>query len=469
MKKLTPLIAIALLLSIQSSAQKKQTKQPSVTKIELSSAKWTYQEGKVEFTNYKGRPAMKIAQRSGPVVLKDVVFKDGTIEYDVEPVVPEFAESVYFHRKDEKEQEIVYLRVPKIDNPFANEGIQYCPYFNGVNMWDMYPQYQAPAPAKAGEWNHIKLVISGKQMHVFVNGALTLEIPKLEGRETEGSIAFEGSSYISNVDIKPGETERLSPEEGADLTKHEANYIRKWSVTQPALLPSGTEPTTVNGLPANESFTGKAEAERGGLINLTRQFGGNEKRRIIWLKTTITAKEPVKTRLQLGFSDEIWLYLNDQITYTDKNIFPQNMKKYPDGRISASNGSVEIKLKQGTNDLMIGVANDFYGWGMIARLESTDEITGIEAYKAPVKIAIENIDLYTGVYATKDNSLKLTFTKKGDDLISQVNNREDQILLTYAGNHIFKVERMGVELKFIPADKKVILKENGNETELLKQ
>ena len=55
MKKLTPLIAIALILSIQSSAQKKQTKQPSVTKIELSSTNWTYQEGKVEFANYKGR------------------------------------------------------------------------------------------------------------------------------------------------------------------------------------------------------------------------------------------------------------------------------------------------------------------------------------------------------------------------------------------------------------------------------
>lgn len=468
MKKIIPFIALAL-LSLQSSAQKKQTKQPSVTKIELSATKWAYQEGKVEFISYKERPAMKIAQRSGQVVLKDVVFRDGTIEYDVEPVLPEFAESIYFHRKDQKEQEIVYLRVAKIGNPFANEGIQYCPYFNSVNMWDMYPQYQAPAPAKAGQWNHIKLVISGKQMHVFVNGELTLQIPKLEGRESEGSIAFEGSSYISNVEIKPGETEGLSPDEGADLTKHEGNYIRKWSVTQPAFLEAGKEPTTAIELPKSESFTGKAEAERGGLINLTRQFGGNEKRRIVWLKTTITTKEPVKTNLQLGFSDEIWLYLNDQITYTDKNIFAQNMKKYPDGRISVSNGSVEIKLKEGANDLMIGVANDFYGWGIIARLASIDGITGIEAYKAPAKIAIENIDLYTGLYATKDGALKLNFTKIDGDLIVQVNNRE-QIPVSYAGNHIFRVERMGVQLTFVPGDKKVLLKENNNdEIELLRQ
>ncbi|MEJ0104519.1 MAG: hypothetical protein WDO19_19010 [Bacteroidota bacterium] len=132
------------------------------------------------------------------------------------------------------------------------------------------------------------------------------------------------------------------------------------------------------------------------------------------------------------------------------------------------NGSVDLKLRQGANDLLIGVANDFYGWGLIARLESTEGIAGIEAYKAPVKIAVENIELYPGVYATKDGSLKLTFTKKDDDLIVQVNNR-DQVPLTYAGNHLFKAERMGVELKFIPGDKKVILKENNNETELLRQ
>ncbi len=392
MKKIIPFIVLALVLSAQSSAQKKQTKTASSTKIELSPGKWAFQEGKVEFTSYKDRPAMKLAQRSGQVVLKDLIFKDGTIEYDVEPVLAEFADAIYFHRKDEKEQEIFYLRVAKIGNPFSNDGIQYCPYFDGVNMWDMYPQYQAPAPAKAGEWNHIKLVISGKQMHVFVNGELILEIPKLEGRETAGSIAFEGSSYISNLEIKPGETEGLSPEDGADITKHEANYIRKWSVTKPALLAPGTEPTTAIEFPKNESFIEKAEAEREGLINLTRQFGGNEKRRIVWLKTTITAKEPVKTNLQLGFSDEIWVYLNDQITYTDKNIFLQNMKKYPDGRISVQNGSVDLKLRQGANDLLIGVANDFYGWGLIARLESTEGIAGIEAYKAPVKIAVENIE-----------------------------------------------------------------------------
>jgi hypothetical protein len=335
-------------------------------------------------------------------------------------------------------------------------------------MWDMYPQYQAPAPAKAGEWNHMKLVISGKQMHVFVNGELTLAIPKLEGREAEGGIAFEGSSYISNVEIKPGETEGLSPEEGVDLTKHEANYIRKWSITQPTYLAPGTEPTTAIEFPKYESFTEKIESERAGLVNLTRQFGGNEKRRIVWLKTTITAKEPVKTNLHLGFSDEVWLYLNDQITYTDKNIFQQNMKKYPDGRISVANGHVELKLRQGANDLLIGISNNFYGWGIIARLESIESITSIESYKAPDKIAIENIGQYSGVYAAKDGAVKLIFTEKNGELIGQAGS--DELLpLTYIGHDSFKIERLGIELRFKPSEKKIIVKQNGGEREYLKE
>lgn len=468
MKKLIPLLAMLLAISFQSSAQKKQTKATVTGKVILSREKWTFKEGKVAFVEYKGRPAMKISQGSGQVVLKDVVFKDGTIEYDVDPDAKEFAAAIYFHRRDEKEQEIVYLRVARIGNKLANEAIQYCPYFDGVNMWDMYPQYQTPAPAKSGEWNRIKLVIAGKQMRVFVNNQPVMDVPKLEGRETEGSISFEGVSYISNVEIKPGETEGLSPAEGFDLTKYEANYIRNWSVTPPSFLPAGTEPTTTTSFPKNESFSEKIEAERYGLVNLTRRFGGDPKRRLIWLKATITTKEPVKTNLQLGFSDEIWLFLNDQITYTDKNIFPQNMKKYPGGRISIQNGFAMLNLKQGENQLLIGVANDFYGWGIMARLESTDGILSIEPYNAPAKIAIENISQYPGVYALKDGSYKITITENNGELVGQGTN-QDPLPLTYAGKDLFKIDRVGVELQFKPADKKIILKQNGAEMEFVKE
>ncbi|MCX2680519.1 hypothetical protein OOZ15_11255 [Galbibacter sp. EGI 63066] len=467
MKKIIAIVVLLLGIAFQSYPQKKQTKSATETVVELTPKKWGFKEGKVAFLKYKGRDVMKINSESGYVVLKDFIFKDGIIEYDIEPILPTFALAVYFHRKDEKEQEIVYLRAPKIGNPYANEGIQYCPYLDGVNMWDMYPQYQAPSNAKQGQWNHVKLVISGKQMNVFVNNKLVLGIPELEGRETEGGIAFTGSSYISHLKIKPGETEGLSPSEGTDLTRHESNYIRNWSITQASELPTGTEPTTLLSIPKNETFTEKIDAERNGLVNLTRHFGNSDKRRLAWLKATIITKKPIKTNLQLGFSDEIWVYLNDKITYTDKNIFPQNMKKYPNGRISVQNGSTELNLKQGKNELLIGVANDFYGWGIITRLENTKGVEEITAYKAPPKIAIENIKQYIGTYATSDKSSKLIFTQSNGDLTVQMSG-QPPILLSHLGNNLFEVG-LGIELQFDSQTKHVILKENGFDLEYTKE
>jgi hypothetical protein len=466
MKNLICLLIALSALTFQAFAQKKQTKLPAQQDF-IAKEKWAFQEGKVEFLDYKNRRSMKLSQQSGQVVLKDVVFKDGTIEFDVEPVATEFANSIYFHRKDQKEQEIVYLRVQRLGN-FMNEGIQYCPYFDGVNMWDMYPQYQAPASAKAGEWNHMKLIISGKQMNVFVNNKPVLQIPKLEGRESEGSIAFEGASYISNIEIRPGETEGLSPFEGVDLTRHEANYIRSWAVTPPTFLPIGTEPTAALDFPKSESFAGKLQSETAGLVSLTRQFGSSEKRRVVWLRSTISTKEAFKTDLQLGFSDEVWVYFNNQLTYVDKNLFAQNMKKYPAGRTSIQNARVSLNLKQGENDLLIAVANDFYGWGLMARLESIDGVTAIEAYNAPAKISIENIQQYPGIYSAESIGRKITISQKDDELIAQVNNQE-AVPLSYRGNNIFRIEKFGADLIFKSDEKKLIFKQNTNETEFVRQ
>ncbi|KKO89593.1 hypothetical protein AAW12_18345 [Sphingobacterium sp. Ag1] len=467
MKKIFLTLAFIWVILLQSYTQEKNSKASISKSIPLSAEQWSFQHGKVDFLNFKGRKAMKIAPASGPVVIKDLIFKDGTIEYDVIPSKTEFASAIYFHRKNEKEQEIVYLRVPKMANPFANEGIQYCPILDGVNMWDIYPQYQAPAAAKTEEWNHIKLVISGVQMQVFVNNSLRLTVPKLEGRENTGSIAFDGDAYISNIEIKPNEIENLPQAEGVDLTRHEANYIRSWSITQPTTLEEGREPTTFRDLPKDEAFTEKIATERYGLVNLTRRFGSAEKRRIIWLKTIITAQEPTLANLQLGFSDEIWLYLNDQITYTDKNIFRQNMKRYPDGRISVQNGNTRLKLKKGENQLLIGVSNDFYGWGLMARLENMENITAIEPYEVK-KRAIEHIERYLGTYAAEISpAFKLTFVQKDSMLILEASSQEN-VALDYLGNDLFKMG-LGIELQFTPDLKQVVRKENGFEMKFIKE
>ena len=85
-------------LSTMGLAQKKKPaeKTPAEITIPLKAENWSFREGKVEFTTYKNTPAMKILPEAGMVVLKNFDFRDGTIEFDHEPLHPNFA-SFYFH------------------------------------------------------------------------------------------------------------------------------------------------------------------------------------------------------------------------------------------------------------------------------------------------------------------------------------------------------------------------------------
>ncbi len=387
MKKL---FFVLLCLGTAAFAQKNKTKAqnpappPVDYNISLSPEKWEFKEGKVEFFDKNGVKAMRIIQgNQGAVKLKDMVFKDGTIEFDFEPASPMTlgsSPSVYFRGNPQKNDvEIFYIRA-RPNRPTANDAIQYTPIIGGVNMWDMYPEYQGPAFFEADKTNHLKMVISGQQMRVYVNDMTkpALQIPKLEGNTTEGILALDGGMVVTNLVIKPNEVEGLPTFPAPDLTDHDVQFIRNWTSTKPADLPAGNEVNT-NQIPKPEDFTEALAAERQGLMNLSRKFGGNNTRKVVWLRARIKVAENQKNVLQMGFSDEVWVFLNKQMVYVDKNLYLQaSMRKYPEGRISIQNTKFGLNLKQGENELLIAVANDFYGWGIIARLE---QMEGVEFLK----------------------------------------------------------------------------------------
>jgi len=464
MYKVTFLV-ILMIAAAPLIAQKSKPRTSGEIRVPMTASSWQFDEGSVEFLTYKNTPVMKIAKGNKKATIRDLTFSDGIIEFDVEPILPGFAQSIYFHRKDDKEQEIVYLRLGTIGNKLANEGIQYTPYFGGVNMWDMYPQYQGPAPIQKESWNHLKLVISGKQMKVYMNRQPkpVLWIPKLEGNLSEGSIAFEGTSYIANVVVRPNETEGLPNTEGPDLTDHDANYLRVWVMSKPADLPTGSE-ATISAQPSPDQFTDSIRSEREGFVNLTRKFGANESRKVIWLKTRITTKQAVKTKLQLGFSDEVWVFLNSQTVYVDKNLYPQNMRKYPNGRMSVDNASINLSLKEGDNDLMIAVANDFYGWGIVARLESTESVVEVDnvqdILETAKQVATLNPEIYEGVYSSPDLPVRLTFTSKASRLLVQ-GTGPTRSELQALGNHTFQFAAEGAMFEFKPEDRRMTLRQGG--------
>jgi hypothetical protein len=375
-KAMTRLTSIFLLLAFATTCFAQKQKQNPNTEIRptFTKEKWTHRSGKVEFLG----TSMKVAGDAGKVILKDIQFANGTIEFDATPLnaANSFFVGIYFRHRDSLESECVYLRVGKKNSLKENDAIQYAPVLQGNLIWDVMGHYQGPARIYNDKPNHMKLVIAGNQMKVYVNDLKTpsLEIPILEGNTRTGSIALEGYVEFANLVIKPNATEGLSFARGADLTNHDANYIRKWNVSEPQPFADGKELGGEH-LPTDKTVWDTISAERRGFINLSRRYGFDRSgRRMVWLKMKIVSEKEHKNKLELGFSDDVWVVINGRLLYMDKNMYQHPIRKYPAGRISIENTSFDLPLKQGDNELLICITNDFYGWGIIARLRSLEGI-----------------------------------------------------------------------------------------------
>ena len=377
MKKSVFVLLSTLMVSISLIGQTRQINNTEVIKIPMKASQWEFQAGKVEFITHKGVPAMKMLENSGYTIPKDVLFENGTIEFDLELIAGSFV-GMSFRRQSGDESEYFYLRPYRAGNPMGEDAAQYAPIIKGVNLWDMLYEYQGPADIKKTGWNHIKLVVSGRQLLVYVNNMdqPTLAIPELLGNIQQGGLSFNGNIILANIEIKPNEVEGLAAMADPDPTRHDLRYLRKWQVTKPVLFPFGKDIINED-LPNETTKWEPITAERLGLVNLTRVYGKaeNNKRRLVWLKTTITAEQDQRVRLDLGFSDEVWVIINQGLLHIDKNYYNSPIMKAPKGRCSVENTNFEIPLRKGENELLIGVANSFFGWGIIARLAKLDGLT----------------------------------------------------------------------------------------------
>lgn len=342
------------------------------TKELLRAENWEFKPGAVEFG---GVSMMKILEGNELIRLKTVDFSDGTIEYDYLPGEKVFA-SMYFRWKDKEESECFYFRMEQAGHPQAMQAIQYAPIIKGVNLWNLMGYYQGNANFQAGVPIHVKLVVSGKQMRIYVNGAdrPAMEIPRLEGNNDHGSIVFQGQAVISHLTVRPGQVEGLAAAEGIDPTANDPRYIRHWQMTEPDSIP-GPVDFSYNLIPDSAKVWKPIVAERRGIVNLTRLYGLGKGHRIVWLRATIHSEEARECLLRLGFLNEVWVFINGQLLYVDKNFFGEPIAKQA-GRLAIENGLLRLPLRVGDNELMIGVgSNNFYGWGIAARV---DEMRGIE-------------------------------------------------------------------------------------------
>lgn len=381
-------IILALLLgqTFTVMAQMHHAKEDKIIKIPFEPSRFDTSQRKTTFMTYEGMKVMKISEsptrQTKPVTLKNFNFTNGTIEFDARLADGSFLNTIgiNFHQKDIFNFESLYLRTQPDEHELRNDAIQYAPYIHGVNLWDIMKPYRGYAVIHNEGWNHFKLVISGFQMLVYINSYQpTLKVPRLEGDFYSGALSFDGNAIFANLVVKLDVTENLSPSEGLDWTDNDPAYIRKWEVTNPLYLSKNQE-LTIEDLPKDTTAWQSIVAERHSLINLSRKFQGPEftsypiSRRYVWLKTTIHSNLKQNVKMQLGFNKEVYLFINRNLLYVDKNEAGKSFQKFPGGLLDIANTAVVLPLKEGDNELLIGIAVKDYAWGIVARMESLRQI-----------------------------------------------------------------------------------------------
>ena len=345
--------------------------------IPMRADNWIARSGAIEFEG----GSMKMAGGNGLVILKGVDFSDGVIEFDLLPAEKQFS-SMYFRYKDSLESECFYFRMDRMGQPQA---IQYTPIMGGVNCWNLFDNYQNSAEWRPNMPIHAKLVVAGPRLRVYLNGSAepAMDVPRLEGNVTHGAICFEGKGTLSNLVVRNGQTEGLAAAEGFDPVANDPHYIRHWWATEPKLVQQDgkydleTQAADFNSglMPDSQTVWKPVGVERRGLVNLTRLYPEkNFVRRVIFLKTTLHTDEAKTCQIKLGFLNEVWVWLNGQWLYIDKNYYGTPIAKQR-GRISIDNTTLTVPLEKGDNQLMIGVGGGFYGWGIMARVEELEGIT----------------------------------------------------------------------------------------------
>lgn len=136
--------------------------------------------------------------------------------------------------------------------------------------------------------------------------------------------------------------------------------------------------------------------------------------------------------------------------------FQSNAFYFPDDKVSVaylSNGVVTP-----INDIIIGVLSIYFGRAYELPTYTT----------ATLVLTSEELDQYLGIYSSAGFPLKITITKKGNNLIAQATGQASFPLEPFEINQ-FKFDQAKLEIEFIPQENRLILRQGGGEFKLSKE
>jgi hypothetical protein len=372
---------IALLFASVAYSQTVQT-----LAIPADSPRWDLQ-GQAKLAEYQGRKCLLID--GGAAIVKDFEMRDAVIDVDVAtPAIRGFFGLDVRIDGDGANYEEIYLRQHKSGLPDA---MQYTPVLHTGRNWQIYngPGFTGAVDIPKGEWFHMRLEVTGAQAKLYVKDMdkPALVMDDLKSGVQKGQLALftlRGETYFSNFEV------RTTPD--APWQRHLPamlpNILTKWSIS-----PSydGLARNLERSLTRSESDAIQwqdVEAEAPGFVVLYRYRDAPHPRvtfqsdfstrlhpqpgmKVLYARTTIESDREQVKKLEIGYSDDVSVFLNGKILYRGRSA-----QSFRDpgflGVINPENDAVYLPLKKGRNELMLALSELGGGWGFICRLADVE-------------------------------------------------------------------------------------------------
>jgi hypothetical protein len=340
-------------------------------------------EGETKVAEYRGRKSLML--NGGVAILKDFEMRDGVIDVDIAtPAIRGFAGFDFRIDKDQANYEEVYLRQHESGLPDA---MQYTPVLSTGRNWQLFngPGFTGAVDIPKSQWFHLRLEVTGAQAKLYVKDMEkpALVMDDLKSGVQRGQIALydlTGETYFSNFEV------RTTPDVPWErhLPAMPPNTLIKWSIS-PAF--DGLKRDLESPLSTAENASIKwqdAEAEPPGFVVLQRYrpaphprvtFQSDFSKRLepqpgmkmLYAKTNIDSDRDQVKKLEIGYSDDVSVFLNNKILYRGRSAQGFRDPRFL-GIVNPENDAVYLPLKRGKNELMLAVSELGGGWGFICRL-----------------------------------------------------------------------------------------------------
>lgn len=348
------------------------------------SPRWDLQVGhEAKVTEFLGRKCILLD--GGAAILKDFEMRDGVIDVDVAtPATRGFFGLDIRIDKDQSNYEEIYLRQHESGQPDA---MQYTPVLNTGRNWQLYngPGFTGAVDIPKNVWFHLRLEVIGAQARLFVSDMdkPALVMTDLKSGVQSGAVALydlTGATYFSNFEIR---TTPDSPWQ-RHLPPMPPTALTHWSLSPAfdALARNLEQPLSAR--EASQMQWQPVDAEPPGLVAINRYrpsphprvtFQGDFSKRlepqpgmkVVYARTTIESDQEEVKKLEIGYSDDVSVFLNGKILYRGRSAQGFRDPRFL-GIVNPENDAVYLPLKKGSNELVLATSELGGGWGFICRL-----------------------------------------------------------------------------------------------------